>query len=78
VLEASSIDGLRFVNNTLERTTTYPQTQKPPMAAVSIHGCRDVKIANNKCLAVPENEQGILIDGEVVGRLGNTETISRK
>jgi hypothetical protein len=78
VLEASSIAGLRFVNNTLERTTTYPQTQKPPLAAVSIRACRDVKIANNKCLGVPENEQGISIDGEVAGRLGDTAAIFRK
>lgn len=78
VLEGDSIAGLRFVNNTLERTTTYPQTQKPPMAAVSIQGCRDVEIAHNQCLGIPDDERDISIDSQVVGHLGEGGRLNQK
>ena len=77
VLNAESIDGLRFVSNTLERTTDFPRTQQAPMPAVSIRGCRNVEISGNRCTDIAEDESLITLDGQTVGHLGADQSLKK-
>ena len=75
VFRGGAIDGLRFVGNTLERTTAYPMTQSAPSPAFAVRGSRNIEIAGNQTIGIPENERTIEVDGAVVGHLGDGNTV---
>ena len=70
-----AIDGLKFNNNTLIRTTDYPQTQNAPMPAFSVCGSRHIEIVGNETIGVPHGEDNVEIDGTIVGHLGDGQAL---